>query len=129
MKREHKQHAKYHLGDMKMNFLAAVVSGIDKHLTSPKGTILFSRLNDQKRNDRFRNHILDEFAKRSADSLSNIEHEEVASLAQSFQNRYLNAAKRTVGKVEKQGEDLNHHQLLSQTFEAFDKVHEQLIRN
>lgn len=122
-----KQEAKYHLGDIKMQFLTAMVSGVDKHLTSPKGSIMFSRLNDKKKNEKFRNHILDEFAKGSADALENINHEHVYGLAESHQKKFLAAAQKAVNKVEKQGENFDHHQLLSDAFSGFEKVHLQLL--
>lgn len=126
-KKIRKGHANNHLANMKLGFLAAMVSGVDKHLTTPAGNVVFSRLNNAKRNDQFRNHMLKEFAKRSTSALDNIQHETVAGAAEKFQNRYLKAAERNVTKVAKQGENFNHEALLEQTFTSFDKLHAQLL--
>lgn len=122
-----KQESKYHLNDMKMSFLASLVSGVDKHLKTPKGSIMFERLNDAKKNDQFRNHVLDEFSKRSLDVLDNIQHDEVSAIASKFQNKFVSAAAKTVAKVEKQGSSFDHNELLMNTFSSFEKVHAQLV--
>lgn len=126
-KKIQKKEAKNHLGDMKMNFLVAMSSGFAKHLKTPKGTIMYSRLNDNKKNDRFRAHIIDEFTKLSVNALDNINHEKVSGVAESFQNRFVKAAERQVNKVAKQGDNFDHRDLVSNTFDALDKVHEQLV--
>ena len=127
MKKLHKQDANYHLGDMNMNFLTAVVSGMDKHLITPTGAVKFNRLADAKKNEKFRNHVLDEFSKGAEKSLGNIEHDAVLEMAQTFQKKYVAAASRVLKKVENKSEDFNHIELVSQAEDAFEKVHAQLL--